>query len=163
VVVDRARPDDRREQPGLLGTALGDQLHHPLDRGHDGVGSERGAVVEGDVVAEVELPRRRRQAAGQPGGEVRDESTVGVTREQGLVDVVVDRPLAAVVDEVRVEARRFGPDRDRDRRARHRACRVDAGRGRLGRGAHCRAGAVRRASGRQRHDRDDADERCTRA
>ena len=51
---------------------------------------------------------------GSVGRQAGSQLAVGRAGEQRLVDVVVDRPLAAVVDEVRVEAGRLGAEGDRD-------------------------------------------------
>ena len=51
-------------------------------------------------------------SVARPGSEL----AVGVAGQQRLVDVVVDGALAAVVDDVRVEAGRLGAEGDRDRR-----------------------------------------------
>ncbi len=65
--------------------------------------------MERDAVAELELPRRVVDLRRQRGRKTGSELTLGVPGQQRLVDVVVDRPFAAVVDHVRVEARRLDP------------------------------------------------------
>ena len=73
--------------------------------------------MEGDAVAERELPRRVVHLGRQRRGQAGIKLAFRRAGQQRLVDVVVDRPLTAVVDEVRVEAGRLGAERDRDRGA----------------------------------------------
>ena len=70
VVVDGLGAGQRAVEAGVVGLRLGSMRRdHAVDGGDHGVGRERRAVVERDVVAERELPRRvvdlRRQVGGQ--------------------------------------------------------------------------------------------------
>ena len=150
VLVDGLGPDEGAEEPVVVGLAALDEADHAVDRGNDGLGVERLAVVERDALVQRELPGRvvdlGRQVGGQAGGEV----AVRGAGEQGLVDVVVDRPFSAVVNEVRIEAGGFGTQSDGDLGTFHRCRRVGARR--RVRAAGHRAGPD--GHGAERHARD---------
>ena len=114
-VVDRLGAGERTEEAVVVGFAGGDECHDALDRCHDSVGRERGAVMEADTLAELELPGGVVDLRRQFGCEAGLEFTRGRTCEQRLVDVVVDRSLATVIDDVRVEAGRLRAESNDDR------------------------------------------------
>ena len=92
--------------PGLFGT-LGDAV----DRERDVLGRELAAVGELDALAELELPRRRvdrlprRREAG-------DHLRVGVHLDELVEDVLGNVVVREEVEEVRVDRRDVGGDRD---------------------------------------------------
>ncbi|MEJ7725046.1 MAG: hypothetical protein WKF64_12130, partial [Ilumatobacteraceae bacterium] len=70
--------------------------------------------MERDPFAQLELPRGVVDLGRQLGGQSRRQLALRSPGEQRLVDVVVDGPFAAVVDQLRVEAGRLGAEGDRD-------------------------------------------------
>ncbi|MEJ7720590.1 MAG: hypothetical protein WKF58_09140 [Ilumatobacteraceae bacterium] len=67
----------------VVGLAALDEADHPVDRRHHGLGVERVTVVERDVLAQRELPRRVVDTGGKLGGETGGELALGLSSSAG--------------------------------------------------------------------------------
>src|SRR5258707_910758 len=93
----------------------------------------RLAVVKLDAGPQLELPCRRVDRLRHFGREAGSQNPDGVADHQGVIGIVIDPPLRAILHKLRVETGRFRTDRNIDRNR----C---GGRGRAQRAQHHRGG-----------------------
>ena len=103
-VVDLGDAVDRgEERPQVRG-----RRQRPLQREHDVVGGERGAVVELHARPEPELPALRVEGERPPRRrELADELALRAARHERVVDLAVERLRAGVARRVRIERQRI--------------------------------------------------------